>query len=207
MTKLGSSGIAYQDGTAVWKPKRLTAWPCACESTIVEVDIECAVMNTATIDSPIATSYEIICDAARMPPSSGQVEWGAQPASTSPYTPIDEDASTTSTDTGTSATWRTVWWPKTLRSGPNGITEKDRNATPPEMTGAMKYTALSASRGMISSLNGSLRPSARLCNQPPGPLRFGPGRTCMRPISFRSNMIANSVSSSRSTNAASTLAS
>ena len=42
-----------------------------CDATIPEVDIVPANRNTATIDSPIATSYEIICAAERSPPSSG----------------------------------------------------------------------------------------------------------------------------------------
>jgi len=48
----------------------------------------------------MTTSYEIICALDRIPPSSGYVEPDAQPPSTTPYTPIDEQASTTSTDTG-----------------------------------------------------------------------------------------------------------
>nr|BFE77224.1 hypothetical protein GCM10020092_105250 [Actinoplanes digitatis] len=37
-----------------------------------------AVMKTATMDRPIATSYEIICALDRRPPSSGYVEPDAQ---------------------------------------------------------------------------------------------------------------------------------
>jgi hypothetical protein len=36
-----------------------------------EVDIVPAVMKTATMDRPMATSYEIICADERRPPSSG----------------------------------------------------------------------------------------------------------------------------------------
>ena len=72
MTKLGSSRIAYQPGSVTLSHMRKsTCWPCRCASTICEVDIEPAVMNTATMDSPIATSYEIICALERSPPSSG----------------------------------------------------------------------------------------------------------------------------------------
>ena len=50
-----------------------------------------------------------------------------------------------------------------LTSGPSGMTENARNAGTAEITGARKYTGRSASAGMMSSLNASFRPSARLC--------------------------------------------
>src|SRR5205814_2179889 len=83
------SRIAYQLGAPSVSPNICHVLPCACASTICEVDIEPAVMNTATMDRPIATSYEIICAAERRLPSSGYVEPDAQPASTTPYTPMD----------------------------------------------------------------------------------------------------------------------
>src|SRR3982751_2174925 len=104
------SRIAYQLGAVRCQPPRcrldglLPAWAC----TISEVDMVPAVMKTATMDRPMATSYEIIWALDRRPPSSGYVEPEAQPASTTPYTPIDEQASTTSTATGVSASWSGV---------------------------------------------------------------------------------------------------
>src|SRR5881392_1717284 len=97
--KLGISRIAYQLGAWRCNGPRFhipPPWP-DWASTICEVDIEPAVMNTATMDSPIATSYEIICAEDRSPPRIGYVEPDAQPASTTPYTPIEEHASTSST--------------------------------------------------------------------------------------------------------------
>ena len=73
------------------------------------------------------------------------------------------------------------------------------------MTGAMKYTRLSASTGMMSSLKASFSPSARRCSQPPGPTRFGPGRCCIRPTTLRSQLIMNRVSTTPSANSATTL--
>src|SRR5919107_3850452 len=187
MMKLGSSRTAYQLGAVRLIPSISTppVLP-ACALTICDVDMVPAVMKTATMDRPIATSYEIICALDRRPPSSGYVEPDAQPASTTPYTAIDEQASSTSTDTGTSVSWSAVRCPKIDTTGPNGIPENAVNATVAEITGAMKYTTLSAVFGMISSLNGSLTPSVRLCSQPLGPTWLGPGRTAIRATTLRS---------------------
>src|SRR5437660_1391663 len=130
--------MAYQLGPWTCSGPRFhrpLPWP-DWASTIWEVDIEPAVMNTATMDSPIATSYEIICADDRSAPRSGYVEPDAQPASTTPYTPIEEHASTSSTATGMSVSCNGVWWPKTETFGPNGITENAVNAQIAEMIGA-----------------------------------------------------------------------
>lgn len=52
--------------------------------------------------------------------------------------PIDAQASTTSTETGTSVTCNAVCCPKIETTGPNGMTENAVNAQVAEMTGAMK---------------------------------------------------------------------
>src|SRR5436309_11125495 len=103
------------------RPKRCTEFPCACASTIPLVDMVFAVMNTATIDRPMATSYEIIWALDRRPPSSGYVDPEAQPASTTPYTPIDEQANTTSTATEVSVSCNGVEWPNRFTVGPSGM--------------------------------------------------------------------------------------
>src|SRR4051794_4103996 len=138
MMKLGSSRIAYQLGVVSVMPPISCGVPCACAATISEVLIDPAVMKTATIDRPMATSYEIICALDRRPPSNGYVEPDAQPASTTPYTLIDEQASSTSTETGTSVSCNAVWWPNMVTTPPNGITENAVNAVVAEITGAMK---------------------------------------------------------------------
>src|SRR5947208_10006196 len=152
MTKLGSSSTAYQLGVCQVTPRKWIGLPCAWALTISEVLMVPAVMKTATIDRPIATSYEIICALDRRPPSSGYVEPDAQPASTTPYTPIDEQASTTRTATGLSVSCSGVDRPNRWTVGPSGITENAVNAQTVEITGAKKYTTLSAIFGMMSSL-------------------------------------------------------
>ena len=85
------------------------------------------------------------------------------------------------------------------------MTEKARKAGTAESTGAIQYTGLSASAGMISSLKASFTPSASDCRMPHGPVRFGPIRFCIRPTTLRSNTIENSVMTTRNTNTASDL--
>src|SRR5918912_2635996 len=130
MMKLGASRIAYQPGRCRCqsRPGMVNTGPLACFSMICDVDMEPAVMNTATTDSPMPTSYEIICADERSPPSSGYVDPDAQPPSTTPYTPMDEHASTSSTATGMSVSCNAVRCPNTETDGPNGITENAVNA-------------------------------------------------------------------------------
>ena len=98
-----------------------------------------------------------------------------------------------------------MWWPNSDTCGPNGITEKARKAGIADRIGARKYTGLSASSGMTSSLKASLTPSASDCSVPHGPTRFGPMRFCMRPTTLRSNTIENSVMTTRKTKTPRTL--
>src|SRR6478752_8909252 len=114
----------------------MTFHRCRWPNTMPEVDIVSENRKTATIDRPMATSYEIIWAALRRPPSSGYVEPDDQPDSTMPYTPRLEQANTTSTPTGRSVSCRNVSWPKIDTCGPNGITEKARNAGTAERIGA-----------------------------------------------------------------------
>src|SRR3954447_14827257 len=113
-----------------------------------EVDMVLENRNTATIDRPIATSYEIICAAERSPPSNGYVDPDAQPDSTMPYTPSDEHANTTSTPTGRSVSCSAVWGPNIDTVGPNGMPENASNAGTAHRSGAIQYTGLSARTGM-----------------------------------------------------------
>src|SRR3954469_19351533 len=129
----------------------------------------------------------------------------AQPDSTMPYTPSEEQAKITRTPTGRSVSCSMVRWPKIETSGPNGITEKARKAGTVETTGAIQYTGLSASVGMISSLKASFTPSASDCRVPHGPTRLGPIRFCIRPTTLRSNTIENSVITTRNANTPTTL--
>lgn len=65
------------------------------------------------------------------------------------------------------------------------------------MSGAKVKMNLSAAAGALSSLNIDFMPSARVCNRPNGPLRFGPGRCCIRPMTRRSNQMTSRVEMSR----------
>ena len=58
---------------------------------------------------------------------------------------------------------------------------------------------------MMSSFSASLMPSASVCSRPNGPVRLGPGRCCMRPMTRRSNQMTTSVFSIRKTKIASAL--
>src|SRR6476661_4461406 len=64
-----------RNDTGTTRMNQRDVWP----STICDVDIEPAARNTATNESPIATSYEIIWALERRPPSSGYVEPLDQP--------------------------------------------------------------------------------------------------------------------------------
>ena len=54
-------------------------------------------------------------------------------------------------------------------------------------------TTLSAFLGVRSSLSASFTPSARVCSRPNGPVRLGPGRCCIRPMTRRSNQMTSRV--------------
>src|SRR5687767_9707994 len=107
------------------------------------VDIVPANRNTATNDRAIAISYEITCADERSPPSSEYGDIDDQPASTIPYTPIDDIASTSSTATGRSVPCSAVWWPKIDTVGPNGMMTNEMNAGTAATIGASTNTTLS----------------------------------------------------------------
>src|ERR1700746_3393918 len=100
----------------------MTFQVCRCSKMMPLVDMVFENRNTATIDRHIAPPYKTICAALRREPSSGYVEPDAQPLSTTPYTPSDEQAKTTRTPTGRSVSCSAVWCPNIDTCGPNGIT-------------------------------------------------------------------------------------
>ncbi len=114
--------------------------------------------------------------------------------------PIELIARMNSTATGMSVSCSRVWVSVKgiVTSGPNGITEKARNAGTVATTGARMNTALSAAVGMMSSFSASFTPSASDCSRPNGPCTLGPMRCCMRATTRRSNQMLNSVSTTRS---------
>ena len=100
-------------------------------------------MNTATIDRPIATSYEIICALDRRPPSSGYVEPDAQPAehdAVDAHRRAGQHQQHGHRDVG--QLQRRVVAEDATPTGPNGITENAVNARIAEITGAKKNTDL-----------------------------------------------------------------
>ena len=76
------------------------------------------------------------CAAERRPPSSGYVEPLDQPASTMPNTPKLAQANANRTPIGRSVSCSAVSWPAMDTAGPNGMTEKARNAGTAEISGA-----------------------------------------------------------------------
>src|SRR6185369_6918896 len=73
MMKLGSRISAYQAGAVGCQPAMFheTDDSPPWAATMPDVDIVPAVMNTATMESPIATSYEMTWADERRPPSRG----------------------------------------------------------------------------------------------------------------------------------------
>ncbi len=119
--------------------------------------------------------------------------------------PIDAIAITNRTATGMSVSWSGVRSPKSVTSGPNGITLKVTNAGTTQMTGASTKTTLSAAFGIRSSLNASFTPSASDCSRPKGPCTLGPMRCCIRATTRRSHQMLNSVRRTRTTKTRSVL--
>src|SRR5580765_3487868 len=60
--------------------------PC-CAATMSTIESEPASSSTPIVESPIASSYEIICAAERRPPSRAYLLFEDQPASVIEYTP------------------------------------------------------------------------------------------------------------------------
>jgi hypothetical protein len=66
------------------------------------------------------------------------------------------------------------------------MTANAASAVNAETTGAMMYGASIAAAGKKLSFRISLIRSAIGCSSPNGPARFGPYRSCIRPITLRS---------------------
>ena len=74
---------------------------------------------------------------------------------------------------------------------------KETKAIVAAISGARVKISWSAAAGVTSSLSIDFMPSASVCSRPNGPVRLGPGRCCIRPITRRSNQITRSVLISR----------
>src|SRR4051812_3134191 len=108
-----------------------------------ESDSVLANIKAPISESPIATSYEIICALERSAPRREYFEFDDQPASISARTPTLETASTNSKPMFPSE--------MTAQSGPKGMTEKVMNAAATAMYGAKKKIQRSAFSGTKSS--------------------------------------------------------
>ena len=74
-----------------------------------------------------------------------------------------------------------------------GITAKAIKHIDVAIIGAKIKTILSAAAGMMSSFSASFTPSAKDCNKPNFPTRFGPVRSCILAKTRRSVQTANKV--------------
>ena len=106
-------------------------------------------------------------------------------------------ARTSSTATEVSVSWNGVVWPNIDTSPASGMIANDTKHIVAVMSGASVKTKASAALGRTSSLSTDFIPPARVWSGPQGPLRFGPGRCCMRPMTRRSNQMTSRVEMSR----------
>src|SRR5258706_1726309 len=125
-----------------------------------------------------------------MAPSKAYLEFDAQPATITPYTPIEVNARTTSRPASTLAT---------TQFGVNGTIAHTAIAGATDSAGAIRNKALLAPVGTICSLSSSFTASAIGCRVPQGPTRLGPRRTWIQPITQRSTNWKYSTNSSRGT--------
>src|SRR5246127_2100861 len=134
--------------------------PRVCRLTIVLRFRDPDTISTPTSTKPIASSYDTICADARSAPRKAYFELEAQPATITPYTPIDVTAITYS---------RPALMSASTTPGANGITAHAVIAGIITIAGAVKYRILSACVGAITSLNISFKASAIGCRSPQGP--------------------------------------
>src|ERR1051325_5081936 len=77
IAKAGGCTNRFHDGIA----NGPTCHHCRCASTMVVSESEFAISSTPTVESPIASSYEIICADERRPPRSAYLLFELQPPS------------------------------------------------------------------------------------------------------------------------------
>ena len=143
-------------------------------------------MSTPTSAKPIAISYATICAAERMAPRKAYLEFVAQPAMMTPYTPIEVSDNRYSSPASAL---------ETTTSGDSGITAQAANAGISAIIGASRNRILFALAGMITSFISSLNTSANGCpspgNSPKRRTRFGPRRSCIQPMTLRSHSVSS----------------
>ena len=105
-----------------------------------------------------------------MAPRKAYLELDAQPATITPYTPIEVTAMMYSSEASILAS---------TSLGMNGTTAQAASAGAIDRIGPTRNKVLFALAGSTISLSISLMPSAIGCSRPLGPTRFGPIRICI----------------------------
>src|SRR5690242_16201462 len=121
-----------------------------------------------------------------MAPRKAYLEFAAQPAMMTPYTPMEVSDSRYS---------RPASALDTTTVGDSGITAQAANAGTSVITGASQNSVRLAFAGMITSFSSSLTTSANGWptpgSRPKRRTRFGPRRSCIQPITLRSHSVSN----------------
>jgi hypothetical protein len=182
-----------------------TVRPCAATMSIKFN--EPANKITGKIKRPNETSYEIICAAERKAPKKAYLELLAQPAIIIPYTFKPETANKNKTPYLIFAVVETcklkltscfqgelftIAFNGNIVSSvisPAGIKLHETILNVKTIIGAIKKIIAFALVGTNNSLNISLAPSAKGCNNPQKPTTLGPLRRWIAAITFRSAIV------------------
>src|SRR4029077_2569555 len=160
--------------------------PPACVATILPRFMLPVAISTPTRAKPMAISYATICAAERMAPRKAYLELAAQPAMMTPYTPME---------VSDSRYRRPASAFDTTTVGDSGITAQAANAGTSVITGASQNSALLDFAGMTTSFRSSLNTSANGWptpgSSPKMRTRFGPRRSCIQPITLRSQSVSS----------------
>src|SRR6267142_4653474 len=176
-TSIGASGSQFHDRKlSPIEAKVPRPWALTMSDRLRLPDT----ISTTTSAKPIDSSYDTICAAERIAPRKAYLEFDAQPATITPYTPIELNARMYSSPALMSAS---------TTSGAKGITAHAASAGVSISTGASRNRPLFALVGTMISFISSFTPSAIGCSSPAGPTRLGPMRIWIQPISLRSHSV------------------
>ena len=121
-----------------------------------------------------------------MAPRKAYLEFVAQPAMMTPYTPIEVSDKRYSSPASAL---------ETTTSGDSGMTAQAAKAGMSAIMGARRNRILFDLAGMITSFISSLKTSAKGCpspgNRPKMRTRFGPRRSCIQPMTLRSHNVSS----------------
>ncbi len=167
---------SHSHGRAMFQWTRPPCW----FSTMPPSDSVSACITTHSSASSSGTSYETICAAPRMAPSSDHLLFEPQPPTMIPAIASDETAAAYSSPMLASIS-AAVFRPRS-----HGITTNASALPTRKITGPSQCSTLSASAGTMSSLSSSFRASGNDWKTPAGPHRAGPRRLWMYPATLRS---------------------